>query len=62
VPLDLLFEGSNPHVSVIEEELRRNPRLSDQRIANLLSARGICVARRTVTKYRHRQLSSQSAQ
>jgi RNA polymerase sigma-54 factor len=37
--------------TLIDEEDKRKP-LSDQRIADLLEARGLHIARRTVTKYR----------
>ena len=33
--------------------MEEHPRLSDQKLSNLLTARGIPIKRRTVTKYRH---------
>jgi RNA polymerase sigma-54 factor len=58
VPFDLFFNGSLAIKSAIEEiiaaEDPTHP-LSDQRIVELLAARGIDVARRTVVKYRDAQ-------
>ena len=38
--------------SMIEEILKENPKLSDQKISDKLAERGIQCARRTVSKYR----------
>ena len=38
---------------IIQATMEEHPRLSDQKLSNLLTARGIPIKRRTVTKYRH---------
>jgi len=38
---------------IVKDILAENPGLSDQKISDLLGERGINIARRTVTKYRH---------
>ena len=53
VPFSLFFESNMSVKEVLKEILRQETRpLSDQRVTDLLNARGITVARRTVAKYR----------
>lgn len=53
IPLSDLFDGSLAVKCVIEEiVLQESEALSDQKIADILQARGYQVARRTVAKYR----------
>ena len=53
VPFSLFFESNRSVKEVLKEIVRQETRpLSDQRVTELLHARGIPVARRTVAKYR----------
>ena len=53
VPFSLFFESNQSVKEVLKELVRQETRpLSDQRMTELLQARGILVARRTVAKYR----------
>ena len=57
VPFEVFFKPALRVQKMIEEILAtENPRdpLSDERIAEMLAERGVCVARRTVNKYRDR--------
>ena len=53
VPFSLFFEANQSIKELLKELLSQETRpLSDQRVTDLLKARGIPVARRTVAKYR----------
>ncbi len=53
VPFSLFFESNMSVKETLKEILSQETRpLSDQRVTNMLNARGIPVARRTVAKYR----------
>ena len=53
VPFSLFFESNRSVKEVLKEIVRQETRpLSDQRVTDLLNARGIPIARRTVAKYR----------
>ncbi|MDQ1288418.1 MAG: polymerase sigma-54 factor [Actinomycetota bacterium] len=53
VPLQRLFGTGSDLRQAVAELIGRTPRPSDRAVAEILTARGIHVARRTVTKYRH---------
>ncbi|HEX6777131.1 MAG TPA: hypothetical protein VF099_02965, partial [Ktedonobacterales bacterium] len=53
VPFSLFFEANRSVKEVLKELVSQETRpLSDQRVTELLNARGIPIARRTVAKYR----------
>lgn len=57
-PRNYFGKTSEQLQNIFRDLLKKHPDLSDQKLSNLLHSKGIKIARRTVTKYRHRLQAS----